>query len=206
MRKGLFFSALLATTLIGGSAMADRSNDDDKSHSKSELKQRVLEKQRERPASNVRTVETKGVKSLTKINKTGGRGEQHEDYGRVNGGSASVKTTTSNRTNSANRLSQMNRTKGELADQGAEGRSSARGRKADSNKGKVARLSSSPAAKDVRSGVHMKNDKGEINNNIRGNTPMAQKLRLQARTWIVPGRVKVFSWEYNGAETASSFY
>lgn len=205
MRKGLFFSALLATTLIGGSAMADRSNDDDKSHSKSELKQRVLEKQRERPASEVRTVDTKGVKSLTKINKTGGRGEQYEDYARVNGGSASVKTT-SNRSNSANRLAQMNRTKGELADQGAEGHSSARGRKSDSNKGKVARLSSSPAAKDVRSGVHMKNDKGEINNNIRGNTPMAQKLRLQARTWIQPGRVKVFSWDYNGAETASSFF
>jgi hypothetical protein len=206
MRKGLFFSALLATTLVGSVAMADRSNDDDKSQSKSDLKQRVLEKQSERPAREVRVVSDRSVKTLTKINKTGGRGDIHENYGKVDSARSNARTATVNRTRTANPLHGKFREKGELAEQGAEGKSSARGRKADSNKGNVARLKNSPAAKDVRSGVHMKNDKGEINNNIRGNSPMAQKLKLQARTWITPGRVKVFSWEYNGAETGASWY
>ncbi|NUP14249.1 MAG: hypothetical protein HOW73_50080 [Polyangiaceae bacterium] len=48
MRKGLFLGALLATMLVGGTALAERSSDSDNKPSRGhDIKQQVLEKQKE---------------------------------------------------------------------------------------------------------------------------------------------------------------
>jgi hypothetical protein len=69
MRKGLFLSALLASIFVTGAALADRSDDNDsKQRSRSlNIKDQVLERQREARSSHVtkdKATDTRGAKAL----------------------------------------------------------------------------------------------------------------------------------------------
>ncbi|MBL8742953.1 MAG: hypothetical protein JNK04_17715 [Myxococcales bacterium] len=82
MRTGLFLGTLLATALIGGTALADQSSDDSnyKPYKGQEIKERVLEKQREGFKSS-KSTETSGAKVSMKEARTERSRPRGEIYG-----------------------------------------------------------------------------------------------------------------------------
>jgi hypothetical protein len=86
MRTGLFLGTLLATALISGAALADRNSDDSNDRSAArgqDIKERVLEKQRE-GFKSARTSETSGAKVSMKDSRgerVRPRGEMYGDQG-----------------------------------------------------------------------------------------------------------------------------
>ncbi len=79
MRKGLFLCALMATAMVGGTALADRTESDNKSTRGQQIKEQVLEKQREgfSKSSTQARPDSKAPKSA--IERSRPRGEVYGD-------------------------------------------------------------------------------------------------------------------------------
>jgi len=92
MRTGLFLGTLLATALIGGVALADQSSDDSnyKSHRAQDIKERVLEKQRE-GFKAAKSSETSG----SKVSLKDSRGERSRPKGEIYGDQGTRSTVKS---------------------------------------------------------------------------------------------------------------
>lgn len=82
MRTGLFLGALLATALVGSTALADQNSDDSnyKSYKGQDIKERVLEKQRE-GFKSAKSSETSGAKVSMKDNRSERNRPRGEIYG-----------------------------------------------------------------------------------------------------------------------------
>lgn len=84
MRKGLFLSALLATVLVGGTALAERNETDQKPSRGQQIKEQVLEKQRDGfSKSSTRTQASRQDKNTSKLKneRVRPRGEIYGDQG-----------------------------------------------------------------------------------------------------------------------------
>lgn len=224
MRPALFLSALLATALIGGTALAERTNDDDhaskRPSSARELKERVLQERGQRHESTTTndrgmspTQAAQAQRQFTfKADKFRAKGDVYESYGDKH---------TSGITNQANDASKQmaksklnpGQSKGEQVDGSTRSknqavRSSAHQKVTYKSKVDGSQNGWSAGGKSVRSFVHFTNDKGQVNNQIRGATPQAMKIRHVAHTLMKSagtGLIKVFAFETAGGDGQSLF-
>lgn len=79
MRKGLFLCALMATAMVGGTALADRSESDNKSTRGQQIKEQVLEKQRDGFAKASKQVQRDSKAPKSAIERNRPRGEVYGD-------------------------------------------------------------------------------------------------------------------------------
>lgn len=205
MRSGILISAFLATVLIGGTALADRNNDNDNkstAHAR-DIKDRVLEKQKEGFGSHSQRTEStkndsaaqKKFEAKTNHNK---HGDNYEQYGKSHSTSVTRSTTKSAKmSKSADKFSK----RGENVD--SKGKNSSR-------TGMGAQVGWSAGGKSVRSYVHFVNDKGQVNNQIHGSTATAMKARHVANVLLktaIGGRpFKIFSWMGSGGDASESLF
>ncbi len=211
MRPALFLSALLATALFGGTALAERTSDDNSGRHVSnaqDLKERVLHERGESRTSE-RTSASRGEHTSSKVERFRAKGENYEQFGHSGSGATS---SASSKGSSASKMLAAKimpgRSHGDVVD-GKSGNSSS-----SSSKGMRATVGSTQSTwtaggKNVRSFVHSTNDKGQTNNNIRGATASAMKMRHVAKiimaTAVPNQKVKVFSWTSSGGDGQSLF-
>ena len=214
MRPALFLSALLATALFGGTALAERTNDDSSSQHSStaqNLKERVLQErgQNRTAEHSSRSTATRAERPSSKVEHFRTKGENYEQFGRSShsgGGSSAASHGSSGSKMMASKLF-PGRSHGEVIDGNA--RSSA-----PASKGTRATVGSTlatwtPGGKNVRSFTHSVNDKGETNNQIHGNTASAMKMRKMAKiimkTAVHNPHIKLFEWSTAGGDGQSLF-
>lgn len=203
MRSALFLSALLATALFGGTALAERTSDDSSSRrvsSAQDLKERVLHERGESRTAE-RTSSSRSEHTSSKVEKFRAKGENYESFGHRSGG-ASMPSQASHSSASKAMAGKLlpGRAHGDIVDgQSKSGKASSSG----------TQVGWSAGSKNVRSFVHQVNDKGEVNNNIRGNTASAMKMRHVAKiimqTAVRDPRIKVFAWTSAGGDGQSLF-
>jgi Ni/Co efflux regulator RcnB len=205
MRTGLFLSALLATALVGSTALADRNNDNDNkstSHAR-DIKERVLEKQKEGFGHSQRTESTKNDTAAQKKfeAKTShhAQGDNYEQYGKT----SSARSTTTTSSSSSKITKQADR----FSKRGGETMSDSKG-KTSSRSNMGTQVGWSAGGKSVRSYVHFVNDKGQVNNNIRGNTATAMKARHVANVLLRTAGIKgkLFNWQGSGGDASESLF
>jgi hypothetical protein len=202
MRPALFLSALLATALFGGTALAERTSDDSSSsrHASSaqDLKERVLHERGES-----RTVDRSSSRSdhaSSRAEKFRSKGDTYENYGHRSGGAAASHVASHAAASKMAGKLLPGRSHGDIVDgQNKTSRTTTSG----------ATLSTSPGAKNARSFVHMANDKGQVNTNVHGGTASSMKMRHVAnvimKTAVRDPRIKVFSWTSAGGDNQSLF-
>jgi hypothetical protein len=228
MRTGIFLSAMLATALVGSTALAERNNDSDNkgtAHSR-DIKERVLHESRSSShVARERTTRTDALGKAKIQSKTNhnAHGDMYDNYG----GSAAKApmTTQSSSSQKASKAPAAISQKGgeEMVDKS--GKSSAHApalnqyaqggiaapisstehkTKTDTNK----QVAWSAGGKSVRSYVHFVNDKGQINNQIRGNTATAMKARNVAKVILKTAGIfgKLFNWEGSGGDNSADLF
>lgn len=116
MRTGLFFGALLATALIGGTALAERNSDEStqKSNRAQDIKERVLEKQRDgfKASSSSRNDNRVASKNDKLSQKSRPKGEIYGDQATRSGGKSAASShgrnlSASNAVNNASEIKAM---------------------------------------------------------------------------------------------------
>lgn len=196
MRPALFLSALLATALFGGTALAERTSDDSYSRrisSAQDLKERVLHERGE--SRSVERASTRVDHASARVEKFRAKGENYEQYGHRSSGAVSTAASHSASSKMLMQKVMPTRSHGDIVD----GQS-----KSSRTSGGSVALSTAPGAKNAKSFVHMVNDKGELNNSIRGGTATAMKMRHVAKiimqTAVQNPHIKVFSWTSAGGD------
>ena len=212
MRPALFLSALLATALFGGTALAERTNDDSSSSrvsSAQNLKERVLqERGQNRTAERSSSTTTRTERPSSKVERFRTKGENYEQFGRSShsgaGSSSASKGSSASKMIAAKLF--PGRSHGEVLDGHA--RSSAPASKTTATVGST-QATWTPGGKNVRSFVHFVNDKGETNNQIHGSTASAMKMRKVAKmimgTAVHNAHIKIFEWSTAGGDGQSLF-
>jgi hypothetical protein len=227
MRTGIFLSAMLATALVGSTALAERNNDNDNrgtAHVR-EIKQRVLhESRRAHHTTHQRTTRTDAAaknRVTSKVNHNA-HGDMYENYGH-----SSTKSTVTTRTTTSQKATKApaaiaNKGGEEMVDKSGKSSRSpvlkdyAQGgiaaplsstqhkTKTDTNK----QVAWSAGGKSIRSYVHFVNDKGEINNQIRGNTATAMKARNVAKVILKTAGMfgKLFNWQGSGGDNSADLF
>jgi hypothetical protein len=215
MRTGLFISAFLATCTFGGLALADQNNDNDKQTRGRDIKQMVLEKARENRASrNVdrndgltpseRARQAKMIQN--KFRAKGDLVDQYEKSYTKNGGLGARTTVAKTNKSSRNPIAERLRAKGDAIESGH--RNAARGEKSKYKRGNQVEPAWTPGLKSTTTtGVYFKNDRGQVQNNIRGATATARKIQHQAqailKSAVRNSKIKMFEWATSGGDSMS---
>ena len=223
MRPALFLSALLATALFGGTALAERSNDDgstkNKVSSARDLKERVLQERNQRHESTssdnrgmTKTANAQAHRQFTtKNDKFRSHGDMYESYGQR---STSSTATSSQSSSAAEKIVKAKLEPGKSHGEQVDGSTRSKNQSVRSSAHQKVTYKTtvdgsqqgwSAGRKGVRSFVHFTNDKGQTNNQIRGATPQAQKMRHIAHTLINLGHIKAFAWDTAGGDGQALF-
>jgi len=183
MRKGLFLCALLATAMIGGTALAERTNTDNKPSRGQQIKERVLAKQREGFAKTRASHQSTQHTTAPKVSKMRPKGEVYGDQAtRTRANAATVGRKNLSATNTINTPAEIKKMMHMVNPMYGAYRTAQDDQSAEAYGGR----SMSPqgyhnattgASSVVTSHVHFKNDKGEVMTSTMGNTATAMKNR-----------------------------
>jgi hypothetical protein len=205
MRTGIFLSAMLATALVGSTALAERTNDSDNrttNHAR-EIKDRVLAQQKEGFGHAAKSEASRSDRGANKIldQKLDHRshGDLYENYGKSSKSAPVTRSQTSS--------GKMTKAPAKLSNKGGETMVDSKG-KGSSRSNMGSQVGWSAGGKSIRSYVHFVNDKGQINNNIHGNTATAMKARHVAQVLLKTAGIfgKLFNWQGDGGDASESLF
>lgn len=228
MRTGLLVSAALATALVSSTALADRTNDYDNkgtSHTR-EIKERVLENQKEGHVATVRTETTRTTSTPNVVRQKidhRAQGDVYDQYGKNEPKSTVVTHTATGVASKAGVPAVLQQKNGEeMADdtknakgsassysQQTKGLSAISAETTEKNYGPMGKqIAWTAGGKSVRSFTHFVNDKGQINNNPHGATATAMHARHQmmAVLAVVSAAMhgkKLFNFEGSGGDASA---
>lgn len=208
MRSTLFVSTFLATALLGGTALAERTGDETTSRHVTnvrELKERIVHESQgthETPSTRTERVE----KAPVKVEHYRQKGDLYDHYGKkpATAAPAQVAAPVTATTKAPQKL-QAARAHGDVIDPVSRKSSSQSSTQATVGS---TQLTWTAGGKNVRSFVHFTNDKGQTNNDIHGATASAEKMRLCAKILMGTagaGLFHVFSWQTAGGDSQSLF-
>lgn len=208
MRSILFVSTLLATALIGSSALAERTGDETSTPRNvtnvRELKERIQHDSAEKHAtpSEKQRVE----KAPAAVERFRPQGDMYDRTGhKVAGGLVTPQSSQTAATSKMPAKLLPGRSHGEVLEPVS--RKSSPSNAVQTTVGST-QMTWSAGGKSVRSFVHFTNDKGQTNNNIHGATATAAKMRLCAKIIMGTagaGAFHVFSWQTAGGDSQSLF-